>query len=178
MAFEILGHPSDGPTLELDWRRFAYAGKFVMSNTGKAVARDEDGDVVAALAFNEDRTDDDRCWVRYVTVRDDWRGEGIGSRLTAYTAETLLEKYETVRTGANNPFSYQSFYKAGFGFTGETTGMAELVLDRPGNRSGERYREGLEIYADRDLSDAESAFVDGHLAEDPPTPIEVEKADN
>lgn len=176
MDFEVVGWHPDGPKLDLDWRRFSYAGKFVMTNTGKAVARD-DGDVVGAVSFNEDRTDDSRCWIRYVTVRKDYRGAGVGSRLTAFAAETLLDRYETVRTGANNPFSYQSFYKAGFGFVGQTTGLAELVLDRPGNRSVERYRAGLEHYAERDLSDEERAFVDDHLNARPPAVVDVPRDD-
>lgn len=168
MEFELLGWPPDGPKLELDWRRFSYAGKFVMTSTGKAVAR-ENGDIVGAVAFNEDRTDERRCWIRYVTVRKDRRGEGIGAMLTAFTTDQLLDEYDTIRTGANNPFSYQSFYKAGFGFIDETTGMAELVLERPAERSTARYRAGLERYADRDLSEAERSFVEEHLDEEPPT---------
>jgi GNAT superfamily N-acetyltransferase len=39
MEYVILGWPPDAPTLRLDHRRFAYAGKFVMSTTGKAVVR-------------------------------------------------------------------------------------------------------------------------------------------
>ena len=78
----VLGWPSDGPTLRLDHRRFSYAGKFVMSNTGKAVVRDPgaatdreyDDAVLAAVAFNEDRTDPATMWLRYVTVRGDRRG--------------------------------------------------------------------------------------------------------
>jgi GNAT superfamily N-acetyltransferase len=176
MEFVIVGWPPNGPKLELDWRRFPYAGKFVMTSTGKAVARD-DGDIVGAIAFNEDRTDEERAWIRYVTVRKDLRGEEIGSRLTAAVAARLLERYETVRTGANNPFSYQSFYKAGFEFTGETTGMAELVLDRPGDRSVERYRAGLRRYAERDLSDDEDAFIASHLDADPPAVLDEKKAE-
>ena len=38
MRFELVGWPADGPKLALDYRAFSYAGKFVMSNTGKAVA--------------------------------------------------------------------------------------------------------------------------------------------
>ncbi|MFW6002865.1 MAG: GNAT family N-acetyltransferase [Halanaeroarchaeum sp.] len=171
MEFEFIGWPSEGPTLELDWRRFAYAGKFVMSNAGKAVAR-ESGEIVGAIAFNADRTNGDRCWIRYVTVREDRRGDGIGSRLTATTTDHLLERYETVRTGANNPFSYQSFYKAGFGFVDQTTGLAELVLDRPSDRSSRMYRDGLKRFADRDLSDAERAFVEEHLDADPPPMVD------
>lgn len=174
MEFEILGWPADGPTLELDWQRFPYAGKFVMSNTGKAVAREED-EIVGAVAFNEDRTDDRRCWIRYVTVRDDKRGAGIGPRLTAFAAYHLEDRFETIRTGANNPFSYQSFYKAGFGFVGETTGMAELVLERPADRSRESYQAGLERYAERDLSEAEVAFIEDHRDADPPAIVTVER---
>ncbi|MFW5918955.1 MAG: GNAT family N-acetyltransferase [Halanaeroarchaeum sp.] len=177
MEVAILGWPPDGPKLELDWRQFPYAGKFVMTSTGKAVARD-DGDIVGAIAFNEDRTDEHRGWIRYVTVREDRRGERIGSRLTAAVAGRLLECYDTVRTGANNPFSYQSFYRAGFGFTGETTGVAELVLDRPGDRSVGRYRDGLRRYTERDLSEKERHFVESHLEAEPPATLEVEKADN
>ncbi|MUV90296.1 GNAT family N-acetyltransferase, partial [Halapricum sp. CBA1109] len=49
MEYALLGWADDGPTLRLDHERFAYAGKFVMSATGKAVAR-ADGDVLAAAA--------------------------------------------------------------------------------------------------------------------------------
>ncbi|ERH03826.1 MAG: hypothetical protein J07HR59_00951, partial [Halorubrum sp. J07HR59] len=37
MEFTVLGWPPEAPTLRLDFRTFAYAGKFVMSTTGKAV---------------------------------------------------------------------------------------------------------------------------------------------
>ena len=85
----MLGWPPDGPTLRLDYRRFSYAGKFVMSNTGKAVVRDPgetsdreyDDAVLAAVAFNDDRTDSSTLWLRYVTVRNDRRGEGLGPQL-------------------------------------------------------------------------------------------------
>ncbi|AKH97574.1 GNAT family N-acetyltransferase [Halanaeroarchaeum sulfurireducens] len=177
MQFEILGWSPDGPTLELDWRRFRYAGKFVMSNTGKAVAL-ADGEVVGALAFNADRTDENRAWIRYVTVRDDRRGEGIGPRLTAFAADRLLDRYERLRTGANNSFSYHSFYKAGFAYTGETTGIAELVLERPGDRSGERYRAGLHRYDERDLDERERQFVAAHRNDDPPAVIDAPNGDN
>ncbi|MFB6093729.1 MAG: GNAT family N-acetyltransferase [Halanaeroarchaeum sp.] len=171
MEFEILGHPPDGPALDLDWRRFRYAGKFVMTNSGKAVARDGD-ETVGAIAFNGDRSDETRAWIRYVTVRDDRGGEGIGPRLTAYVTNRLLEDNETVRAGANNVFSYQSFFKAGFGFTGETTGLDELVVERPGERSPQRYRDGLRRYLDRDLSESERAFATDRLDRGPPDRID------
>ncbi|WP_135822710.1 GNAT family N-acetyltransferase [Halostella litorea] len=188
MDLDLLGWPPDGPTLRLDYERFSYAGKFVMSNTGKAVVRpgaDDDRDlseadddsegeagtpadqgddydaVLAAAAFNEDRTDAGTLWIRYITVRKDLRGEGIGPDLADFVADRAADRgYERVRIAVNNPFAYEALYKAGFGYTGETTGIAELVLERPGDRSAERYRAGMAEFRGRgNLSDAERAFV-------------------
>ena len=86
MEWRLLGWPPDGPTLRLDHRRFSYAGKFVMTATGKAVLwnptaasdREYDDAVLAAVAFNADRTAPETLWLRYVTVRDDRRGEASG----------------------------------------------------------------------------------------------------
>ncbi|MFB6174007.1 MAG: GNAT family N-acetyltransferase [Halobacteriales archaeon] len=174
MEFRVLGGPEAGPTLDLAHERFAYAGKFVMSGTGKAVA--EDDGVVAAVAFSDDRTNPATAWLRYLTVRADRRGEGIGARLAALTAEHLLADHDRVRIAVNNPFAYEACYKAGFGFTGERTGLAELVLERPGERSPERYRAGLEAYREReDLADAERAFLD-RKGETPPEPVDSNPA--
>jgi GNAT superfamily N-acetyltransferase len=173
MDFVILGWPEDGPTLRLDHERFSYAGKFVMSNTGKAIAR-EDGDLLAAVAFNEDRTEPDACWLRYVTVRDDRRGDGIGARLTAGLRAHLLDRgYETARIAVNNPFAYRALYKAGFRFTGRTTGIAELVLEAPCSPTVADYREGISIFRDRDLTDAEEQLLSGDRAEAPPDRIDA-----
>ncbi|MFC7141286.1 GNAT family N-acetyltransferase [Halosimplex aquaticum] len=221
MEYVLLGWPADGPTLTLDYREFSYAGKFVMSNTGKALVRDPaerasgaedeanpdepagppvtaDGDaaddVVAAAAFNEDRTDSGTCWIRYITVREDRRGDGIGPRLAAFVAERARERgYDRARIAVNNPFAYQALYRAGFRFTGEETGVAELVLDRPlgesgtdsggsaasADRSRETYQAGLDVYRERDddpeapaLSAEERAFLDEKRGADPPDPIE------
>ena len=176
MEFELLGWPPDGPTLRLDYRQFSYAGKFVMTNTGKAVLRSDEAeaggefdDVLAAVAFNEDRTDADTLWIRYVTVRADRRGEGLGPRLLDCVSELALGRgYDRLRIAVNNPFAYEALYRAGFGFTGETTGLAELVLERPGDRTAERYRAGLDQFRERELSDAESAFLDDKRDADPP----------
>jgi GNAT superfamily N-acetyltransferase len=187
--FECLGWPDDGPTLDLDHEHFAYAGKFVMSSTGKAVARDA-GEVVAAVAFNADRTDEATCWLRYVTVRADRRGEGIGPRLLAFTRDAVLEGgFEACKIAVNNPYAYDACYRAGFAFTGEDTGIAELVLRWPPAESdgaagashdagadasaddvlASRYRAGLDRFAARidpdgaegvGLSDAEAEFVE------------------
>jgi len=170
MEFDVLGLPEDGPTLDLDHREFAYAGNFVMSNTGKAVVR-EDGAVVGAVAFNEDRTDSSTIRLRYVTVRDDRQGNGIGTRLLRDTARFLTDwGYKTVSIAANNPIAYQACYRAGFVFTGEETGIAELSLryDPGGKRSKTQYQSGLDIFRDRSLPESHSEFLDGVADSDPP----------
>ena len=218
IEYVVLGGPEDGPTLRLDHECFAYAGKFVLSTTGKAVARtiragdpvpsarhraaggeaghagDEyDDDVLAAVAFDRDRTDATVLRIRYVTVRRDRRGEGLGSRLLAFVAKRALadaagaageadalvriateaEPVRIVRIAVNNPFAYEAAYKAGFGYTGERTGLAELRCDRPGDRSPERYREGLAAFREREsLGASERAFLADRLRAGPPPTVE------
>jgi len=157
---EIVGW-SDA-ALELDENEFAYAGKFRVPG-GKAVTRDE-VDVVAALSFSQDRADDEAVRVRYITVRSDLRGEGIGSKLLEYAADRLLERYEAVRISVNNPFSYGAARKAGFGWTGEETGIAELVMESLCEED-DRHEEALRVFAERDLSDDEKEFVRRKLDE-------------
>ncbi|MEF8773236.1 MAG: GNAT family N-acetyltransferase [Halobacteriales archaeon] len=174
MGFELLGWPPDGPMLDLDHERFAYAGKFVMSTTGKAVWRD--GDVVAAVAFSDDRTDPHRLWLRYLTVRSDRRGEGIGPRLVEATVGRAGEQgYDLVAIAVNNPYAYEALYRAGFSYTGETTGVAELVLERPAadqatDLDSDRYRAGLARFAERDLTGHERNFLEAKRARGPPSP--------
>jgi len=179
MEFAFLGWPDDGPTLRLDYQAFAYAGKFVMSNTGKAVARDPDADtggefadVLGAVAFNADRTDPSTAWLRYVTVREDRKGEEIGPRLCSFVVGRLLERFKRVTIAVNNPFAYEALYKVGFGFTGEETGIAELVLAYPaGSRTRENYQSGLECYRERELSGEEEAFLAARADADPPDAV-------
>ena len=202
METVLLGWPPDGPTLRLDYRQFSYAGKFVMSTTGKAVVRatDEthtadgsraedptrgevpsetdgfDDDVLAAVALNADRTDPETLWLRYVTVRADRRGEGLGPKLCRFVAERATDRgYERVAIAVNNPFAYEALYRAGFAFTGRETGLAELVLARPAaraaeDRSLETYQEGFDRYRGRDLSSAERAFLERKRGAVPPEP--------
>lgn len=205
MHCEVIGWPEDGPTLRLDYREFGYAGKFAMSSTGKAVLHDRDRpvadthddpaaafagrdsdayatDVLAAVAFNEDRTDDGVLWLRYVTVRGDRRGDGLGPRLLAFVRDAARERgYERLRIAVNNPYSYEALYKTGFAYTGRETGIAELVLEHPaesalaaetGSDSADpaaRYREGLDVFADREgLSASEREFVAAKRDRAPP----------
>ncbi|SDJ62135.1 Acetyltransferase (GNAT) family protein [Halovenus aranensis] len=152
MEYTIVGYPSDGPTLELDYREFAYAGKFVMSSTGKSVATE--GDVVGAVAFNADRDSPGTGHLRYVTVREDRKGEGIGSRLLRFTADALEgDTYDTVTIAVNNPLAYRACYSAGFRYCGRETGIAELVMeyDPTGARKSSRYNDGLAVFQSRDL---------------------------
>lgn len=169
MEFEILGWAADEPTLDLDHRSFSYAGKFVMSSTGKAVVRD-DGEIIAAVSFNEDRTDPEHTWLRYLTVRADRRGEGIGSKLALAVRERIIDRgYTQVSIAVNNPFAYEALYRAGFGYAGRTTGLAELVLCYPTDRTASLYRAGLEVYRERsDLDPAERDFLDANREGNPP----------
>jgi GNAT superfamily N-acetyltransferase len=177
----LLGWPPEAPRLRLDHRRFAYAGKFVVAATGKAVVADgplsipdpREGyasGVLAAVAFSEDRTDPETLWLRYVTVREDRRGEGLGPRLCAFACARGHERgYDRFRIAVNNPYAYEALYRAGFGFTGRETGLAELVLERPApDRSPERYRAGLSRFRDpdRSLPPEQRAFLEGRT--DPP----------
>ncbi len=173
MEFEVRGWSGSGPTLDLDHERFAYAGKFVMSGTGKAAVCDG-GDLIGAAAFSPDRTDESVLVVRYITVRRDCQGEGVGPRLLRYVADCADDRgFGTVRIAVNNPFAYEAAYRAGFVYEGDETGLAELVLvDSDGGvPSAETYRAGLAVFADRDLPPAAEAFVDRHRDSDPPTPV-------
>ncbi len=163
MQFRIVGWPGDEASLRLDYRAFAYAGKFVVGGPGKAVLRTEDGspavpgwepdealpdgidpgvfddDVLAAVSFSPDRTDPSRCRLRYVTVHIARRGEGFGPRLIARVVSRLAGRgYDSVAIAVNNPFAYEALYKVGFAYAGERTGIAELVLERPTARPADR----------------------------------------
>jgi GNAT superfamily N-acetyltransferase len=189
VRYAVIGGPDDGPTLRLDWRAFSYAGKFVMSNTGKAIAYEgapveaREGWPPAARESDDfaDRTDDSTAWLRYVTVREDRRGEGVGARLCAFTSDRLLGEgsgdedggFDAVRIAVNNAFAYEALHKAGFGFTGEETGLAELVLERPCVDRAAAYQSGLDCYRERDVSDAERAFLDRKRGAAPPARIDL-----
>jgi GNAT superfamily N-acetyltransferase len=195
MQFRVLGW--DNVAFRLDHRQFAYAGKFVIEN-GKAAALEPDappfsaqpgpreGPVEAflgAVSFDPDRTDESVLRLRYITVRSDRRGEGIGPRLAAFVAARADARgYDRVRIAVNNPFAFEAVYKAGFRYTGRTTGIAELLCERPagplpdehvGSRSTDRYRAGFARYAERELAAAERAFCERAEDRGPPPVIDL-----
>lgn len=181
-ALTLLGWPDDDPRLDLDHERFAYAGKFVTGRTGVAIARaarDSDGneaerDVLAAVSFSPDRTDETTLRLRYVTVRKDRRGERLGPRLCAFVARRARTRgYDRVAIAVNNPFAFVALYRAGFGATGEQTGMAErvLVAPDPTDRDPAAYRKGLAAFAERDLPEAARAFVERRRDGEPPAVV-------
>jgi GNAT superfamily N-acetyltransferase len=171
MEFELLGWADEGPTLRLDYEQFSYAGKFVMSSTGKSVLRDGDQEIVAAAAFDPDRTDDSTLRIRYVTVRRNRQGDGLGARLLRTVRDRAVEAaFDRVVIAVNNPFAYEAAVKAGFGYTGERTGVAEHVLSWPTGERESRYFEGLERFLERDLAKSERAFIDSR--EGPPPVVE------
>lgn len=172
MEFTLVGWPADEPSLALDHREFSYAGKFVVPSTGKAVAS-EDGAVIAAAAFDPDRTDPETLVIRYVTVRSDRRDEGIGPELVTFVVDRAAsEGFDRVAIHVNNPYSYQALYKAGFEYTGDETGLAELKLERPVESPGapdpDRYRDGLAVFAARELDDEEVTFLARKRRSGPP----------
>jgi GNAT superfamily N-acetyltransferase len=171
MEFVVLGWPPDGPTLDLDHERFAYAGKFVMSSTGKAVAR-AGTELVGAVAFSPDRTDADTLRLRYVTVRRDSQGAGIGSRLLRFVADRASEgRYARSVIAVNNPAAYVAAYRAGFAYTAEQTGMAELVLADDVARTQSRYRAGLDAVLERDLPAETRTLAEEKRAGGLPEPV-------
>ena len=205
MEFAVLGWPDDESTLRLDYRQFSYAGKFVTGN-GIAVIRGEapvDLDsggvdespalpervdpsefangVLAAVAFNVDRTDAETLWLRYLTVRRDLRGSGreLGPRLAAFITNRAAEQgYKRARIAVNNAFSYHALYKTGFASTGRETGIAELILERPtaepATRRTSTYQAGLDTFGDRtELSDVENAFIKEYSDAAPPDLVDA-----
>ena len=132
-------------------------------------------DILAAVAFNPDRTEPSTLKIRYLTVRDDLRGDGrqLGPRLVVFLTQQAADDYNRLQIGVNNVFSYHALYKAGFAYTGRETGLAELVLERPAvavaDRSRARYQRGLDVFRQREgLSNAETEFLASHVDSGPP----------
>jgi len=134
-------------------------------------------DILAAIAFSPDRTDPSTLKIRYLTVRDDRRGDGsqLGPKLVAFlTSRAAAAGYDRITIAVNNAFSYHALYKAGFTYTDRETGLAELVLDRPisepavASQSG--YQNGLDLFRERTgLSTAETVFLAAYDDAEPPS---------
>lgn len=197
MEYAVIATPDDALGLRLDWERFSYAGKFVMTTTGKAVAvedgvlkdsdwppdpREAEADgVVAAVSFNRDRNDAGTAWLRYVTVRGGDRGRGIAPRLCAMTVDWLLSEFSVsrVQIAVNNPYAFDALYKAGFGWTGKKTGLQERVLEfpTPGDRKTQ-YASGLRSYLDADISEDERDFIKSRISRGPPPVVDAPKGED
>jgi GNAT superfamily N-acetyltransferase len=207
MEYALAGRPEEGVRLRLDYRAFAYAGKFVVGAPGKAVLRTDDGgpaapdwepdeplpdtvdpdafddDVIAAVSFSPDRTDPACCRLRYVTVHAARRGEGLGPRLIdATVADLAAAGFDRVRIAVNNPFAYEACYKCGFAYTGERTGLVELELERPAATpaavEAARYRAGLTAFRETDADlTAAERRFVAERAERGPPPVEVDRSD-
>ena len=133
-------------------------------------------DILAAIAFSPDRTDRSTLKIRYLTVRDDCRGDGqqLGPQLVAFlTSKAATAGYDRIAIAVNNVFSYHALYKAGFTYTDRETGLAELVLarpiDEPAVASQSGYQRGLNVFREREgLSAAETEFLGDHSDAVPP----------
>lgn len=173
MEFAVISWPDvEGGTLDLDHTVFSMAGRFVRPGPGTAVAR-RGKTVIAAARFNTDRTDGDVGRIRTIAVRTDRRGEGIGSRLLAGLRVVLLDgRYRRLRIAVNNPYAYQAAYRAGFAWTGRTSGMAELVLEAPSDGTDAEYAMGMTRYAERtELPDAMRTFAAERADQSAPEPV-------
>jgi len=188
VEYAIRGSVDGGPPVELSHEQFAYAGKFGTARTGTTLLR-TDGDasttdepatepnitdaepdgssprILAAACFNRDHAAPETARIRYVTVRRDRRGEGLGTALLAVTGRELSRRHDRVAIAVNNPVAYRACYKAGFAFIGEETGMSELRLVYEGDRSVERYEAGLDRFRERDLPADQRAVLDRSFPE-------------
>lgn len=173
MKFELLGWSDEDVTLGLDYREFSYAGKFGTADTGKAVLT-ESGEVLAAASFSPDRTDEGHARIRYVSVREDRRGERLGPSLLVTLRSHLLDHgFDEVAIAVNNPYAYQAAYRAGFVWTGEESGIAELTLRSPASADAEAYRNGLRRFLERgSLSESERSFIVHRQTARPPRRID------
>lgn len=193
MEYVLLGWAPDGPRLRLDHRQFAYAGKFARPDTGTAVVREDPAptggagppdpgepsanqvdpeSVLGALSFSPSREDASLLWFRYLDVRADRRGEQLGPRLCRFVLERAYDRgIDEARIAVNNPFAYHALHRAGFGWTGETAGMAELVLSTGASRDRERYQAGLDEFRERDTPAVVASFLAANRDEDPPSPV-------
>ncbi|MFP4218468.1 MAG: GNAT family N-acetyltransferase [Salinarchaeum sp.] len=171
-TYDLLGWATDGPILDLDHTVFGYAGKFRTPRTGKAVARDEN--IVAAACFNDDRAYANALRIRYLTVREDRRGEAIGPRLAAFVRRRARDRgYDRVRIAVNNPIAYDALYKTGFGYTGEERELGEVLLEAPDNQPETAYYNGLDAFTREDLPAAHRTVIDRGRDRGPPAPVTV-----
>lgn len=160
ITYRWLGWADSAPALELPHETFAYAGKFRLPYTGKAVAREQTETLVGAAAFDEDRGVADALRIRYITVRESHRGQRIGPKLAALVISRAQTRgYTRVRVAVNNPAAYEAMYRAGLGYTGERRNLGELVLETEQGLTDEDYKTGLEEFAERSCPDQHRRII-------------------
>ena|GEM_PF-2318745 len=155
----------EAPPLDLATEEFAYAGQYRLRRYGKAVLTSRPDrptravDIVAAVTIDRHRLHPDRLVVRRVDVRRAHRGHGWGPALLASLLPVAAaEGFRTVQANVNNPFAYVAATKAGFAWTGRTTGLAELIMRRPTDHPAScvdgRFIAGLTMFRRRRPSPA------------------------
>ncbi len=160
----------EATSIVLPQEEFAYAGQYRMQRYGKAVlTRRPDlptaaAAIIAALTTDRHRVHHDRLVVRTIDVRRAERGNGWGPLLLRSVLPAVATAgYTTVQINVNNPFAYIAACKAGFGWTGRTTGLAELMMTRPTDRpstwSRGRFIAGLSLYRRRRLATASRGLI-------------------
>lgn len=182
--YEFLGWPDDDPTIDISHERFAYAGKFILPDTGKAIVRSSQlgsHSIKGAVAFNDDRGVPDAARVRYITVSESARGRRLGPKLALFIQDQIIgQQYSLVRIAVNNPIAYEAMYRAGFYYTGETRQLNEVVLSTSASRSTSKYKTGLQTFDKDDLPDRQAKLIDRGMDRGPPKRIQYsfKKIDN
>ncbi len=163
-SLEISSPPGEDDVLTVSHETFPFAGKFGRRATGTAIGLRGD-EIVAALSFSPDRTDETCCRIRFLAVRRDRQREGLATTLVReFTAWALSEGYETVRISIDSPFAAVAVARAGFVFTGDTAPRGEVVFRYPGN--GELTLEAaLRCLLERPLSVEQEHFIRARLEE-------------
>lgn len=182
--YEFLGWPDDGPTIDISHERFAYAGKFILPGTGKAIVRSSQPGshpIKGAVAFNDDRGVQNAARIRYITVSESTRGRRLGPKLALFVQDQIIgQSYSLVRIAVNNPIAYEAMYRAGFYYTGETRQLNEVVLSTDAPLSPSKYKTGLQTFDKADLPDRQVRLIDRGMDRGPPEKIQYafNKVDN
>lgn len=157
-SFSISSLSGESDDLELPHQQFPFAGKFGRRQTGTAILSEE-GELVGAIAFSPDRTDETTCRIRYLAVRRDRQQEGIATDLVATFTDWAVDgEFERVCIAADTPYAAVAVARAGFAYTGEVAPRGEVVFCYPGD--GDTHLESaLSRLLERSLPTAQERFI-------------------